>query len=482
MNDIGGISDAGSVVAAEESGAAVPPGPAPSGPAPGLLATADRLGRALAGGTGLKEPMPEETLTPADSRRKLLHLAVGIALIVGVAEMLHGTRTLFVIVALFACIMLHELGHLVMAKRAGMKVTEYFVGFGPRLWSVRKGETEYGVKPIVLGGYVRIIGMNNLDPVAPEDEARSYRSKTFPRRLSVAVAGSTVHFIIALILLFVLNSVVGITQENKALMRINGIEALTTGESPAQRAGFQPGDTILTADGRAYTNFDDLKNYIESVPGVLVVFEVERHGQRLTLAAVPADLESVTPKASDGTVDPGPAPTTAVGFLGIEPALAKQRTSNPLVAAGRSVVQFGSTLKLTFRGFAAIFSPHGINSYGHLLFGGPGAVKPADAQTRPVSVVGIVRVTSRAAKEGVEPLLTFLMAINVFVGVFNLIPLLPFDGGLVAIAIYERVRSRRGRPAYRADVARMLPVAYGVFLLLVFLSFSALYLDIAHPL
>jgi membrane-associated protease RseP (regulator of RpoE activity) len=446
------------------------------------MATADRLGRALAGGTGLNEPLPEPPLTPAESRRKLLHLAVGIALVVGVAQMLHGMRTFLVVVALFACIMLHELGHLVMAKRSGMKVTEYFVGFGPRLWSVRKGDTEYGVKPIVAGGYVRIIGMNNLDPVPPEDEDRSYRSKSFPRRLSVAVAGSTVHFLIALILLFVLNTVVGITQENKALMRISGIEALTTGASPAQRAGFQPGDTILTADGRTYTSFDDLKTFIQSVPGVLVMFEVERHGQRITLAAVPADLESVTPKTSDGTVVTGAAPSTAVGFLGIEPALARERTSNPLVAAGRSVTQFGSTIKLTFKGFAAIFSPHGMNSYGHLLLGGPGAVKPQDQQTRPVSVVGIVRVTSRAAKAGVEPLLTFLMAINVFIGVLNLIPLLPFDGGLVAIAIYERLRSRQGRPAYRADVARMLPVAYGVLLVLFFLSFSALYLDIAHPL
>jgi membrane-associated protease RseP (regulator of RpoE activity) len=480
MNEPGVVNDAGwqGAVAAP----AEPVVETPAGPAPGLMATADRLGRALAGGTGLNEPKPEQPVSPAESRRKLLHLVVGLALLVGVAQILHGTRTLFVVVALFACIMLHELGHLVMAKKAGMKVTEYFVGFGPRLWSVRKGETEYGVKPIVLGGYVRIIGMNNLDPVTAEDEPRSYRSKSFPKRLSVALAGSTVHFMIALILLFTLNSVVGITQENKALMRISAIEALTTGESPAQRAGFEPGDVILTADGHRYTSFDDLKNFIQKVPGVLVVFEVERHGRRVTLAAVPADLESVTPKASDGTVDTGPAPTTAVGFLGIEPALAKERTSNPLLAAGRSVTQFGSVLKLTFKGFAAIFSPHGMNSYGHLLFGGPGAVKPADAQTRPVSVVGIVRVTSRAAKAGIEPLLTFLMAINVFVGVFNLIPLLPFDGGLVSIAVYERLRSRKGRPAYRADVARMLPLAYGVFLVLGFLMVSAVYLDIAHPL
>ena len=109
-----------------------------------------------------------------------------------------------VVIALIVMIMLHELGHFLTAKWSGMKVTEFFLGFGPRLWSVRKGETEYGVKAIPAGGYVRIIGMSNLEEVDPADEPRTYRQQPFPRRLSVAVAGSTMHFIIAFVLLFVL--------------------------------------------------------------------------------------------------------------------------------------------------------------------------------------------------------------------------------------------------------------------------------------
>ena len=108
---------------------------------------------------------------------------------------------LIVILAIVVMITLHELGHFVMAKRAGMKATEFFLGFGPKLWSTRRGETEYGIKLIPAGAYVRIIGMSNLEEVDPADEERTYRAKPYWRRLSVAVAGSTMHFILAFVLI-----------------------------------------------------------------------------------------------------------------------------------------------------------------------------------------------------------------------------------------------------------------------------------------
>src|SRR4029079_19291502 len=100
-------------------------------------------------------------------------------------------------------IVLHELGHFLTAKKAGMKCTEFFIGFGPRIWSFRRGETEYGVKAIPAGAYVKIIGMNHLEEVDPSDEERTYRRKPFWRRLSVAVGGSTMHFLIAFVLICV---------------------------------------------------------------------------------------------------------------------------------------------------------------------------------------------------------------------------------------------------------------------------------------
>src|SRR5438132_9376819 len=147
---------------------------------------------------------------PENSRRNIAILLFAVAAIVLVASLTNWIGALVVITALFAIIMLHEFGHFVMAKRAGMKVTEFFIGFGPRLWSVRKGETEYGVKALPLGGYVKIIGMSNLETVDPEDEPRSYRQQSFPARLGVAVAGSTVHMILAFVLFWVTLTFVGI--------------------------------------------------------------------------------------------------------------------------------------------------------------------------------------------------------------------------------------------------------------------------------
>lgn len=472
-----------------------------TGPAPGLLATADRLGRALAGGTGLKEPAPDAPLTPGQERRNLINLGIGVVLLVAVAALLHGINTLLVVLALLSFVMLHEFGHLITAKWSGMKVSEYFVGFGPKLWSVRRGETEYGVKAIPAGGYVRIVGMNNLDTIDPADEPRSYRQQSFPKRLMVALAGSTMHFLIALVLLFTLNTVVGVTNPNKALLKVSELEALTTTNpapssgsgggsvkatktqpSPAQLAGFKPGDVILGADGHTFTTFDQLKSYIQAEPGVAIVFDVQRGRQRLTLVGVPANLQTVTPVDSSGTVTPTKPPTTSTGFMGIVPAVAKDY-ANPVTAVGRSFRQFGRAVGLTFKALGSIFSPHGISSYGHQVFGNANSTsaKPADNSARPVSAIGIVRVTNQAAKLGAEPLLTVLMAINVFIGVFNLIPLPPFDGGLVAVAVYERIRSRRG-VRYRVDMQRLLPVAYGVFLVLIFIFASSLYLDITRPL
>src|ERR1700704_6000156 len=132
---------------------------------------------------------------PENSRRNVSILLFAIAAIVLVASLTNWLGALVVIAALFAIIMLHEFGHFVMAKRAGMKVTEFFIGFGPRLWSVRKGETEYGVKALPLGGYCRIVGMTNLEDVDPADEPRAYRSKRFLPKLGVALAGSTMHFL-----------------------------------------------------------------------------------------------------------------------------------------------------------------------------------------------------------------------------------------------------------------------------------------------
>src|SRR4051812_3107095 len=149
-------------------------------------------------------------------------------------------------------IFLHELGHYLTAKWAGMKVTEFFLGFGPRLWSFQRGETEYGIKAIPAGAYVRIIGMSNLDEVEPEDEDRTYRAKPYWRRVSVAVAGSTMHFLLALVLIltvFVGFRTIDVSSDEWTFATVSG---------PAEAAGLRPGDRILTIDGQRRGSFADM--------------------------------------------------------------------------------------------------------------------------------------------------------------------------------------------------------------------------------
>ena len=416
------------------------------------------------------DPAPEPR--PGEQRAALLRLGL---IVVGglVAAYLTGvTSTVLVVVAIIVMIMLHELGHFLTAKWAGMKVTEYFLGFGPRLWSVRKGETEYGVKAIPAGGYVKIIGMSSLEQVDPADEDRTYRQKPYWRRLSVAVAGSTVHFILAFLILLVLFSVVGVPNYDREFS-VGQISRLETGPSPAEEAGFELGDTIVAVDGRRMT-WDDVPDYIRARPGRPVVFDVERDGGRIQLTAVPVDLSKVAVKGSEGA----PRPSEPLGFVGIGNPTFPIERSGPVEALRRSTTGLGRATVDTVKALGGIFSPDGASSYSRQLVDGNAQTDENDP--RFLSPVGFVRVASQAADTGWREVLTLLLSINVFVGIFNMIPLLPLDGGHVAIATYERIRSRKGR-MYHADVAKAMPIYYMVFLVIVFLGVSSLYLDIVRP-
>ena len=201
--------------------------------------------------------------------------------------MFDALPVLVVVLALVAMIMLHELGHFATAKWSGMKVTEYFLGFGPRLWSIRRGETEYGVKAIPAGGYVRIVGMTMLEEVDPSDEARSYRQASFPRRLLVAFAGSGMHVIIAFVLLFSLYAFSGAPTATSPT--ISSLGQFSKGLSPAQRAGLRPGDVIVAVDGHKVTGLDSLITFVNKHPGDALSFVVDRDGHDLTLRVTPVD-------------------------------------------------------------------------------------------------------------------------------------------------------------------------------------------------
>lgn len=412
-------------------------------------------------------------------RFALIRLVVVIAVIIAIGFAAGVGETVLLVGAFFVCIMLHELGHFVAAKSAGIKVTEFFVGFGPRLWSVRRGETEYGVKALPLGGYCRIIGMHNLDVgVDPADEDRTYRAKSMWRRLSVAVAGSAVHFLIAIVVLFAMFAGPGDNGNylpTPASNPIVDISRLTTGPSPAAAAGFRLGDRIESVDGRTFPNFGSLTRYIQARPGQSLDIAVDRHGHLEHLHPTTVDLSKVKLAGPPGT---NPAPTTTpTGFLGIAPSpVVHSSVAASLPAAGGAWVHASA---LTLGAFGHLVTLHGINNYVNMLSNKQAATSPN--ANRFVSPVGVVSLFHQAGQDGLGTVLFLLAVINISLGIFNLVPLLPLDGGHVAIALYEGVRSRKGR-RYHADVGKLVPLLYLAIAAIAFVGLSSLYLDLRYPL
>jgi membrane-associated protease RseP (regulator of RpoE activity) len=425
----------------------------------------ERWREGIAGGYSAPKPDGPPAM-PTDQRRSLLTLLAVLAVLVVVGIQGHFLPVLATVAVIAGVIMLHELGHFTAAKLGGMKVSEYFLGFGPRLWSVRKGETEYGIKAIPAGGYVRILGMNNLEQVDPADEARTYRQATFPRQMAVAVAGSTVHFLLALLTIWALFA---FANGSKPTSTVHQLVPLSV-PGPAQAAGVRPGDKILTYDGHPASNWTGLRTYIEDHLGQPITFVVSRNGTIVTLHATPTDGAKI--RDSSGQ----PLTTGHVGFLGIEPAATNYSLLGSIPHAFRSFWDDG--VVATFKGVGSVFSPHGLSNIGKQVASKPGAESTAQAGGRPVSVVGIVEVAGQL--HGWAEKASLFFAANVFIGVLNLFPVLPFDGGHVSIAIYERLRSRRGL-RYRADVNKMVPYAMAVMVLIVLVGVSSVYLDVFHP-
>jgi membrane-associated protease RseP (regulator of RpoE activity) len=406
-----------------------------------------------------------------------LVLLGGLLVFAGVAG---GWPVLVVIAALVGMIFMHELGHFLTAKWAGMKVTEFFIGFGPRIWSFRKGETEYGVKAIPAGAYVKIVGMHNLDEYDPADADRTYLSKPYWRRMSVAVAGSTMHFVLALTFLFSLFAFVGVPGGSLTDPEWVVAEGIVE-DSPAAAAGVEAGDRIVSVDGEAVESFEDFTEVVRARPGETVPVVVERAGDRFE---VEVTLAARHPQTRE-----------RVGFFGVGDDYVPQ-TVGAVDAVGESFAQFGELVEGTLSGLAQILSPSGLVDLGQRVIEGPDSgpavaggnddepapSAPANDDARPISVIGVGQIGAELLEREPSMALQLFVLLNVFIGVFNLVPLLPLDGGHVAIATYEKIRSmlQHGRP-YHVDVAKLLPITYAVVLVLVFLGISTIYLDIADP-
>ncbi|HEU5085378.1 MAG TPA: M50 family metallopeptidase [Acidimicrobiales bacterium] len=402
-----------------------------------------------------------------------LAILAGLVAWLGIAG---GWAPLVVVLGVVLMIFLHELGHYLAARWGGMKVTEFFIGFGPKIWSFRRGETEYGLKVIPAGAYVKVIGMNNLDEVPPEDEARTYRQATYPRRMAVAVAGSTMHFLQALLLLFVLYAFVGVPGGSLTEDKEWEVAEVVRGSAAAD-AGLEEGDRVLLLDGVEHETFTEFAETISEQPGEDVLLVVERDGRTFE---VPVEV---------GRNPDEPR----LGMLGIRRDLVTT-TVGPVRAVGAAAGDFWDQTTATL-GFIGSFNP--VEFIGDIADGqddstqvevptsgggGPEVTESPD-DGRIISIVGAVRIGADLTENGLLGFLLFFVGINITIGIFNLLPVLPLDGGHVVIATYERIREalRPGRERYHVDMAKLLPVVYAVFVLLVMLGVTTIYLDLIDP-
>ena len=424
----------------------------------------------------------------------------------------------FVLLIAFS-IAAHELGHLIPAKRFGVRVTDYMIGFGPTVWSTQRGETRYGVKAFPLGGYIKMIGMlpparagarpsggrlatlvedarrQALADIGPGDEDRLFYRLPVRKRMVIMLGGPVMNLVLAFVLFAILLVGIGTPQPTLALdatvpctptATAPAGDPLPSGRcptgsapAPAAAAGLLPGDSIVAVDGVPMTEWAD-------VTGALI----PRGGQTVTLTVLPSgggparevNLKVATVERPVVDADGTPTGETQLGgFIGVRPTFAyvpQPWTSVPVTMWAITKASVMALISLPIRLYELVSNT--------LIGGGERAVDG------PVSVVGASRIGGEIAARD-EPFVAkaagfigLLASLNLFLFLFNLLPILPLDGGHVAGAMYEGVRRRiatsRGRPdPGPVDVARLLPVAYVVAAVLIAMGVIVIWADLVKP-
>lgn len=395
------------------------------------------------------EPTTPERAPEAPERNNPLGLVVVIGLLLSIG-ILYSWGAFIFVMALIVCIFLHELGHYLAAKRAGMKVTQFYLFFGPKLWSFRRGETEFGIRALPLGAFVKVPGMHSMDAeVEPGDEPRTFRQANFRSRFLMAAAGSCMHFAIALVLIGVSLVAVGRASNPNAWF----IGTVVEGGAAAQ-AGFQEGDRIVGIDGTPYERPDKVVEFLRNNPGVTATFDVLRGDQVLQL---PATVEATGDECRPGRL--------GIGLAGGDRNLQR---SSALSLVPDTFTEFGRTIGQAFQGLGMIFSPSGLTDYGKAIQTG------CNTDMRMLGPVGAAKAGAGFCSD-LEGCLLLVTSANIFIGIVNWFPMLPFDGGHMLVAAYEKVRSRRRR--YYADVSKLLPLTYALVAVMLVLFLGNTYLD-----
>ena len=381
----------------------------------------------------------------------------------------------------------HECGHMWAAQRTGMLVRRYFIGFGPTIWSFRRGETEYGIKALPLGGFCDIAGMTTYDEIAPEDAPRAMYLQKAWKRFVVMIAGPMQNFILGFVLIVILAlsaglpdlsppptpARVGQTACVSATIAADGTSSPCAGAGPAAAAGLRAGDEIVAANGTPVRDAADLTPIIRTSTGP-VTLTIERDGVRSNVVATPQRVV-VTSTSSTGVVS-----TQTVNQIGIEyPRTAGYKHYNALTAIPGSVVFTGQLANATWDSLLSLPS-----KVGALWTSVTGGERAADT---PVSVYGASVIGGDLAERGQwTAVLLLLISINFFLGLFNLVPLLPLDGGHIAIIGYEKarntIRARLGKVAKGpVDYIKLMPATYVVLAIMGSYMVLTLTADIINP-
>lgn len=422
-------------------------------------------------------------------------------------------------------IALHEIGHLTPAKLFGVKVTQYMVGFGPTVWSRRRGETEYGLKAIPLGGYIRMVGMfpprpgekegmvrssstgrfsqladqmreDAYEHIAPRDADRVFYKLPTWKKVVIMFGGPFMNLVIALVLLLIIASGIGLPVQQTA--KIAAVQSCSptaagkmvtdcdaAGRTAAAAAGVQAGDRIVSINGTKITSTTDFTAIVRSHPGKQIPLVVERDGKKVTLQVKPK-LQRMPKQDSNGTQVvnwKGDVEYADVGIIGASIGGTYRDERQSLPAA---IGTFGDALKKTSSVFVKI--PQKMVGVWNAAFSGG-----TRDQYSPQSVVGVGRTAGdvteskyTSTKDKIVVLLMILASLNMALFVFNMVPLLPLDGGHIAGALWEAVKRRIARargltgPVY-VDVAKALPLAYGVSIVLLVMFALLAYADIVNP-
>jgi len=406
--------------------------------------------------------------------------------------MMFGIGIALFALAILVSVALHECGHMWVARATGMKVRRYFVGFGPTLWSTRRpnsiGETEYGVKAVPLGGFCDIAGMTSVEELAPGEERYAmYKQKTW-KRVAVLFAGPGMNFVIGLVILYAIAIVWGLPNLHPPTTAIIGQTACVApqvskdgdnpfgpcpdpGAGPAARAGLRAGDTITKVGDTDVATFAEMAAAIRKMSGpVPIVYE--RDGEKFSTTVTVEQTQRYT-KADAATPE-------TVGAIGVSAATPPGPTQyNPLAAIPATVAFTGDLAVELGKSLAAI--PTKVPALLHSIGGGE-----RDPET-PISVVGASIIGGDTVDHGLWVAFWFFLAqLNFVLGAVNLVPLLPFDGGHIAIAVFEKLRNmvrrvRRIDAAAPVNYLKLMPATYVVLVVVVGYMLLTVTADVVNP-